>query len=201
MGKERTKADRKAETHSALVGAARRLFMEHGYAATPTEEIINGAGASRGALYHHFRDKEELFRIVYEEVDREVVRKIVAAARGQEDAWDRLVVGCRTYLAAQHGMIWVTLGQLPGWQTSLGSAEDENRLASFLGAHGPEQRRPGLRPRAPTQRSGDRRALRPAHRGGGPPLGQGPDVSNGGVFVSGRRGTAARSLVRWPRSA
>ena len=35
--------------------------------------------------------------------------------------------------AAQHGMIWVTLGQLPGWQTSTGSAEDENRLASFLG--------------------------------------------------------------------
>src|SRR3712207_2218842 len=35
--------------------------------------------------------------------------------------------------AAQHGMIWVTLGQLPGWQTSLGSAEDENRLSSFLG--------------------------------------------------------------------
>jgi multimeric flavodoxin WrbA len=35
--------------------------------------------------------------------------------------------------AAQHGMIWVTLGQLPGWQTSLGSAGDENRLASFLG--------------------------------------------------------------------
>jgi len=34
--------------------------------------------------------------------------------------------------AAQHGMVWVTLGQLPGWQTSAGSA-DENRLASFLG--------------------------------------------------------------------
>jgi multimeric flavodoxin WrbA len=35
--------------------------------------------------------------------------------------------------AAQHGMIWITLGQLPGWQTSTGSAEDPNRLASFLG--------------------------------------------------------------------
>jgi NAD(P)H dehydrogenase (quinone) len=34
--------------------------------------------------------------------------------------------------AAQHGMIWVTLGQLPGWQTSAGSTDDENRLASFL---------------------------------------------------------------------
>ncbi|HZB10944.1 MAG TPA: helix-turn-helix domain-containing protein [Rubrobacter sp.] len=100
MEKGRTRADRKLETRSALVGAARRLFTERGYAATPTEEIIRGAGASRGALYHHYRDKEELFRAVYEEVDREVVRKIVAAARGQEDAWDRLVVGCRTYLAA-----------------------------------------------------------------------------------------------------
>src|SRR3712207_5311357 len=100
MEKGRTKADRKAETRAALVGAARRLFTERGYAATPTEEIIRGANASRGALYHHFRDKEEVFRAVYEEVDREVVGKIVAAAGGQEDAWDRLVVGCRTYLAA-----------------------------------------------------------------------------------------------------
>jgi len=100
MERGRTRADRTAETRSALVGAARRLFTERGYAATPTEEIIRGAGASRGALYHHFRDKEELFRAVYEEVDREVVGEIVAAARGQEDAWDRLVVGCRTYLAA-----------------------------------------------------------------------------------------------------
>jgi AcrR family transcriptional regulator len=100
MEKGRPKADRKADTRSALIGAARRLFTKRGYAATPTEEVIRGARASRGALYHHFRDKEELFRAVYEEVDREVVREIVAAARGQEDAWDRLVVGCRTYLAA-----------------------------------------------------------------------------------------------------
>ena len=35
--------------------------------------------------------------------------------------------------AAQHGMIWITLGQLPGWQTSVGSADEPNRLASFLG--------------------------------------------------------------------
>src|SRR5918993_1373164 len=100
MEKRRTKTDQTAETRSALIGAARRLFTERGYAATPTEEVVRGAGASRGALYHHFRDKEELFRAVYEDVDREVVGKIVAAAQGQEDAWDRLVVGCRTYLAA-----------------------------------------------------------------------------------------------------
>jgi NAD(P)H dehydrogenase (quinone) len=35
--------------------------------------------------------------------------------------------------AAQHGMIWVSLGEFPGWTSSSGSAEDVNRLASFLG--------------------------------------------------------------------
>ena len=37
-------------------------------------------------------------------------------------------------LAAQHGMHWVSLGLYPGWNTSKGSAEDLNRLGSFLGA-------------------------------------------------------------------
>ncbi len=37
-------------------------------------------------------------------------------------------------LAAQHGMHWVSLGMYPGWNTSTGSAEDLNRLGSFLGA-------------------------------------------------------------------
>jgi NAD(P)H dehydrogenase (quinone) len=48
-------------------------------------------------------------------------------------------------LAAQHGMHWVSLGLYPGWNTSAGSAEDLNRLGSFLGAmaqshgdHGPD---------------------------------------------------------------
>ena len=100
MEERRTKADQTAETRSALIGAARELFAERGYAATPTEEVVRDARTSRGALYHHFRDKEELFLAVYEEVDREVVAKIVAAAQGRQDTWERLVVGCRTYLAA-----------------------------------------------------------------------------------------------------
>ncbi|CAA9453954.1 MAG: hypothetical protein AVDCRST_MAG78-3759 [uncultured Rubrobacteraceae bacterium] len=47
-----------------------------------------------------------------------------------EQRWkDKLAAG----FAAQHGMLWITLGQLLGWQTSVGSADDPNRLASFLG--------------------------------------------------------------------
>lgn len=37
-------------------------------------------------------------------------------------------------LAAQHGMLWVSLGQLPGNNTSTGSIEDLNRLGGSLGA-------------------------------------------------------------------
>jgi multimeric flavodoxin WrbA len=60
--------------------------------------------------------------------------------------------------AAQHGMIWVTLGQLPGWQTSLGSADDENRLASFLGlmAQSNSDQGPDLVPRASDRATAER---------------------------------------------
>lgn len=60
--------------------------------------------------------------------------------------------------AAQHGMIWVTLGQLPGWQTSVGSAEEENRLASFLGlmAQSNSDQGPDLAPPASDRATAER---------------------------------------------
>jgi AcrR family transcriptional regulator len=66
-----------ADTRKALVDAARQLFTEQGYAATGTEEIVAAAGVTRGALYHHFRDKTDLFRAVMEQVAREVAENLV----------------------------------------------------------------------------------------------------------------------------
>ncbi|GHJ29814.1 hypothetical protein TPA0910_42470 [Streptomyces hygroscopicus subsp. sporocinereus] len=37
-------------------------------------------------------------------------------------------------LAAQHGMLWVSLGLLPGWNTTASGPEDDNRLGFYLGA-------------------------------------------------------------------
>jgi AcrR family transcriptional regulator len=51
---------------------ARRLFTRDGFQATRTEEIVEESGLTRGALYHHFADKEDLFRAVHEEVLGEV---------------------------------------------------------------------------------------------------------------------------------
>jgi AcrR family transcriptional regulator len=86
-------------TRLALVGAARRLFGDRGYAATSTEEIVAAAGVTKGALYHHFSDKETLFRAVFEQVQREVSDQAVAEFL-QPDSWQALVGGCRLWIDA-----------------------------------------------------------------------------------------------------
>lgn len=68
-----------ADTRQALVDAARTLFTERGYAATGTEEIVAAARVTRGALYHHFKDKTDLFRAVMEQVAREVAEDLINA--------------------------------------------------------------------------------------------------------------------------
>lgn len=92
-----------AETRQALVTAARPLFAGQGYAATGTEQIVSAAGVTRGALYHHFRDKTALFRAVVEEVARDVAEQVTARVLDDpsaEDpgAWAQLRAGFRCYL-------------------------------------------------------------------------------------------------------
>jgi AcrR family transcriptional regulator len=62
------------DTRRALLDTARQLFAEKGFAGTRTEDVVQRAGLTRGALYHHFRDKEDLFRAVHDEVADEVVQ-------------------------------------------------------------------------------------------------------------------------------
>ena len=98
----RTQAQRSEATRSALVKAARRLFAKRGYAAVGTEEIVRAAGVTRGALYHEFRDKRELFAAVFELLESELAHRTAAAA-GASGATDPLVelrVGAEAWLDA-----------------------------------------------------------------------------------------------------
>ena len=80
--------------------AARELFARDGYAATGREAIVERAGVTRGALYHHFADKEALFRAVFEELEAEVMAKAAAAAVtvSADDPLGQLRAGSLAYL-------------------------------------------------------------------------------------------------------
>src|SRR5947208_14177819 len=71
-------AERSEETREALIVEARTLFAQRGFAGVGTEEIVRAARLTRGALYHHFESKEDLFRAVYEVVEQELVEQIAA---------------------------------------------------------------------------------------------------------------------------
>jgi AcrR family transcriptional regulator len=86
-------------TRQALLQAARALFGERGYAATPLEEITSAANVTKGALYHHFDGKQELFAAVYEQVKREVSEQ-AATAFLMPDQWEALCAGCEALLDA-----------------------------------------------------------------------------------------------------
>jgi AcrR family transcriptional regulator len=97
-----TQAERSETTRAALLSAARELFAEHGYAGASSKAIVAAAGVSRGALQHHFVDKQSLFAAVYEQVEREVVHATAEAgmAVGHDDPLEVLRAGCHAYLDA-----------------------------------------------------------------------------------------------------
>ena len=76
MNVKRTQVERSEATRAALVKAGRELFGERGYAAVGTEEIVARAGVTRGALYHQFADKRDLFRAVFIAVEEEVISRL-----------------------------------------------------------------------------------------------------------------------------
>jgi AcrR family transcriptional regulator len=93
-------AERAEETREVLIAQARSLFGERGFNAVGTEEIVRAARMTRGALYHHFDSKEDLFRAVYEEVERELVERLAAAALTEPDPLRALRAGARVFLDA-----------------------------------------------------------------------------------------------------
>ena len=80
--KGRTQEQRSAATRQALVAAGRRLWAERGYAEVGTPEIAAAAGVTRGAMYHQFADKADLFLAVAEAVEQDVMTRLVAGVDG-----------------------------------------------------------------------------------------------------------------------
>jgi AcrR family transcriptional regulator len=96
----RTQAERRASTRAALVAAARELFTERGFAGAGREDIVQRAGVTRGAMYHHFTSKEALFREVYEQIEGELSDQIATAALAAAGPVEALRAGVLAFLDA-----------------------------------------------------------------------------------------------------
>jgi AcrR family transcriptional regulator len=96
----KVKARQPEATRAALVAAARELFAERGYAGVGTEEIVQRAGVTRGALYHHFTDKEDLMRAVLHDLSRELAEASATAALKETDQWQQILAAVDAFLDA-----------------------------------------------------------------------------------------------------
>jgi AcrR family transcriptional regulator len=108
-------------TRDALVRAALELFTKRGYAGVGTEEIVTQAKVTRGALYHHFEDKRDLFRAVFERVEARLMERIGARMEATDDPWALMLTGMRSFLDAceEPAVKQIALTDAPsvlGWQ-------------------------------------------------------------------------------------
>jgi AcrR family transcriptional regulator len=123
-----------AATARTLRRQARKLFTKKGYSGVNTEELVESARVTKGALYHHFANKKELYEAVLEDVEQELVEKLEAAGAGRKP-WDRLHAMCRAYLDACRDpalarMLVLEAPVVLGWKTWC-NLEQKYEVAAF----------------------------------------------------------------------
>jgi AcrR family transcriptional regulator len=95
----RTRREEYSEaTRGALLDSAQGLFAERGFAATSLDEIAAEARVTKGAVYHHFANKQALFEAVADRIEDEACAAIMAAAAQAPDAWSGAVAGLDCFL-------------------------------------------------------------------------------------------------------
>jgi len=86
------------KTKKRLLEIAQLHFVAHGYHGVSLEDMVDEAGVTRGALYHHFQNKLGLFKAVYEKTQNDVAAQIEASCNQSEDPWEQLILGCKGFI-------------------------------------------------------------------------------------------------------
>lgn len=123
-----------AETQKALRRQARKLFAQKGYSGANTNELVERARVTKGALYHHFANKKELYQAVVEDMEQELVERIEAAGAGRAP-WERLSAMCSAYVDACREpalarMLVLEAPAVLGWKTWC-NLEQRYEVAAF----------------------------------------------------------------------
>ena len=130
-----TRAAQGEQTQKVLRDQARKLFAQKGYSAAATDELVRRAKVTKGALYHHFANKLDLYHAVVDDMERELVERIESAGGKQRDPWKRLEAMCRSYLdgTSEPGVANILVLEAPvvlGWKTWC-SLEQKYEVAAF----------------------------------------------------------------------
>ncbi len=117
----RSQHERTETTRAALITSARALFTERGYAGVSAAEIVAASDLTRGAMYHHFADKQDLFRAVFEQLEVEITAEIQAVVDDAPGLLAAIPMGLTQFLAicARPEVIRIGLTDAPavlGWQ-------------------------------------------------------------------------------------
>lgn len=87
-----------AQTKNTLINIAKKCFTEYGFAHTSLEMIVKEANMTRGALYHHFKNKKDLFLAILEQIQIDTGKYIEEKASLSNDLWEQLILGCITFI-------------------------------------------------------------------------------------------------------
>jgi len=85
-------------TRNALLEAATALFFERGFGRTALEDVAAAAQVTRGAVYHHFANKQQLFEAVLEALETQAKGRVLAATAGVDDPWEAAMTGLDAFL-------------------------------------------------------------------------------------------------------
>lgn len=138
-----------ARTAERIRDCALGLFAEHGYAAVALEDVAHAARVTRGAVYHHFRNKNGLFRAVAEHLHETVASRVATAAeKAGPDPEMQLKAGSHAFLeaiteASPARILLIDAPAVMGWQEwrNLDAANSQELLGEALAAAGIEQQR------------------------------------------------------------
>jgi AcrR family transcriptional regulator len=129
-------AENSAATRAALIKIARKLFAERGYADTATEEVVRRARVTRGALYHHFKDKQDLFKAVLLEEEKRLAESTALATAGETDPLNIMVKATDAFLdecldPAVRQIVLVDAPAVLGWE-QYRKIDDDHFLAGVV---------------------------------------------------------------------
>lgn len=84
-------------TRQIFLTLGEREFSDYGYINASTSRIVEASGMARGSLYYHFKDKQDLFRVVYRTVMERMATEMAHLITGIEDPWMAFMVACEHY--------------------------------------------------------------------------------------------------------